>query len=74
MDNQEYDPARIEAIEEVTYHTSNAFEALLNLLVEKGLVSEREILQKMDELVGHHEDIEELGHDADAPRDPDDPE
>lgn len=74
MDKQEYDPQKIEALEEVTYHTSNAFEALLNLLIEKGVVSEREIMDKMDSLVGHDEDIEEVGFDASAPRDPDDTE
>lgn len=74
MDKQEYDPAKIEALEEVTFHTSNAFEALLNLLIEKGVVSEREIIDKMDSLIGHDEDDEELGFDANAPRDPEDPE
>ena len=38
------------------------------------LATIRKIMDKMDELVGYKEDIEEVGHDADAPRDPDDPE
>lgn len=71
MSNEEFDSAKFAALEEVTYHNSNAFEALLNLLIEKGVVSEREILDKMDSLVGFNEDSEELGFDADAPRDQD---
>jgi hypothetical protein len=73
MDENKIDAERFEALEEVTYHTSNAFEALLNVLVEKGVISERELLDKMDSLVGI-DDAEELGFDADAPRDQDTPE
>ena len=73
MDEQKIDEERIGALEEVAYHTSNAFEALLNVLVEKGVISERELLDKMDSLVGI-DDTEELGFDADAPRDQDAPE
>ena len=72
MDEQEYDPARFQAVEEATYHTSAALEALLNVLVEKGVLTEQELLEKLDGLAEHDDDVEELGFDANAPRDPDD--
>jgi hypothetical protein len=68
---EQFDPARFEALEEVTFHTSNSMEALLNLLIEKGLISERELMEKIDTLM-MPEDEEELGFDADSPRDRDD--
>lgn len=71
MDEQEYDPARFQAIEEATYHTSAALEALLNILVEKGVLTEQELIEKMDGLAMQEEDVEELGHDANAPREQD---
>lgn len=66
--NQEFDQAKFEALEEMTYATSHALETLINLMVDKGFFSEDELLKKMDDLAAH-EDIEEVGHDADAPRD-----
>jgi len=68
---EEYDQTRFEALEEATYHTSNTMEALLNVLVDKGIVSEKELLEKMDSMIVQ-EDAEELGFDADSPRDRDD--
>ena len=69
---KEFDDARIQALEEVVYHTSSAFEALMNLLVDKGFVTERELLEKMDGVADQDDDIEEVGFDANAPREPDD--
>jgi len=69
-DNQEFDPAKFQALEEMVYATSHALETLMNLMVEKGFFTQEELLSKMDDLA-EHEDIEELGHDADAPREVD---
>ncbi len=70
MDEHEIDPARFQAVEEVVYHTSHALEMLMQLMVDKGYFTEEELLKKMEEFV-EHEDTEEIGHDADAPREPD---
>jgi hypothetical protein len=64
------DPTRIDAIEEVSYQNSNALETLLQLLIEKGLITEKEFLDKMNALA-EEDDGEELEHDADAPRETD---
>ncbi len=63
-----YDSSRIEALEETVYATAHALETFLELMIEKGFITEKELLQKMDDLA-EHEDVEELGYDADAPRD-----
>lgn len=68
IDRQEYDPARIAALEETVYATAHAFETLMQLLIDKGFFSETELQQKMDDLA-EHEDLEEVGYEADAPRD-----
>ncbi|MBD3209121.1 hypothetical protein GF367_01725 [Candidatus Woesearchaeota archaeon] len=70
MEQKDFDPVRIDTLEEAVYHTSNALEALLNVMVEKGMVTEQELIDKMD-VMAEHEDVEELGHDADAPREHD---
>ena len=70
MVNEEFDQARFEALEEVVYHTSHALETMIQLMVDKGYFSEEELMKKMDELVAV-EDTEEVGFDADAPRDND---
>ncbi len=67
-DMHEFDAAKFQALEEMTYATSHALETLMNLLVEKGFFTEEELLKKMDDLA-EHEDIEEVGYDAHAPRD-----
>ena len=70
--DEEFDMDRVRAIEEMTYQTANAVETLVQVLIDKGMITEKELVDKMDELAGG-EDIEELGHDADAPREADEP-
>lgn len=69
-ERQEFDPARFEALEETVYGTAHALETLLQLMIDKGFITETELREKMDELA-EHEDVEEVGHDADAPREKD---
>ncbi|MBN1275447.1 hypothetical protein JXA12_04115 [Candidatus Woesearchaeota archaeon] len=69
-EGQEFDPARFQALEEVVYHTSHVLEMVMQLLVDKGYFTEEELVKKMEEFV-EHEDTEEVGYDADAPRDRD---
>ena len=69
-EQQEFDPARFQALEETVYGTAHALETLLQLLIDKGFFTEAELTEKMDALA-EHEDIEEVGYDASAPRDKD---
>lgn len=68
--NEDMDPTRFAAVEEVAYGTQTALENLLALLIEKGYISKQELLDKLDGLAVA-EDVEEVGFDADAPRDRD---
>lgn len=68
MDEQEYDPARMQAAEEVTFATSNALNTLMQLLIDKGFITEDELLKKMNDM-SEFEDTEEVGLDADKGRD-----
>ncbi len=65
-----HDPSRLDAIEETTYATAHALETFIELMIQKGFLTEEELLKKMDEMVDH-EDVEELAYDANAPRDRD---
>jgi uncharacterized protein YceH (UPF0502 family) len=69
-ERQEFDPARFEALEETVYGTAHALETLLQLLIDKGFFTGTELHEKMDALA-EHEDVEEVGHDADALREQD---
>ena len=71
LEQQEYDPARFAALEETVYATAHAFETLMQLLVDKGFFTQTELQQKMDDMA-EHEDIEEVGFEANAPRDQED--
>ncbi|MFP4524144.1 MAG: hypothetical protein ACLFO2_02375 [Candidatus Woesearchaeota archaeon] len=72
MDKETFEPARIQALEEVVYQTNAALETLLQLMIDKGYFTEQELMEKMDELAEHEdEDSEELQRDAEAPRDQD---
>ncbi len=64
------DAEKFKAIEELVYGTNHALETLLQLMIDKGFFTQQELLEKMDALA-EHEDVEELGFDADAPRDQD---
>ncbi len=70
-EGQEYDPARFEALQETVYGTAHALETLMQLMIDKGFFTKAELTQKMDDMA-EHEDLEEVGYDADAPRDKDD--
>jgi len=72
MDKDSFEPARVQALEEVVYQTNAALETLLQLMIDKGYFTEQELMEKMDELAEHEdEDSEELQRDAEAPRDQD---
>ena len=66
----EFDDEKLRAMEEMIYATSNALETLMQLLIDKNVLSEKELIDKMDELA-EEEDVEEVGFDADAPREHD---
>lgn len=66
----DFDDDKLRAMEEMIYATSNALETLMELLIDKGVITETELIEKMDALAGE-EDVEELAHDADAPREQD---
>ena len=73
MDKETFEPARIQALEEVVYQTNSALETLLQLMIDKGYFTEQELMEKMDELAEHEdEDSEELQRDAQSPRDQED--
>jgi hypothetical protein len=68
---EEMDNTQMEAMQEVVYGTNAALETLIQLLVEKGIVSESEFKAKMESIFEESEEVLEDEHDANAPRDAD---
>ncbi len=58
---------KLQALEEVAYSTNHALETVIQLLIDKGYFTQKEYFDKMSE--GADDDAEEVGFDANAPRD-----
>lgn len=54
--NEQYDQM---AIEDLVYGNHHALNILLDLLIEKGVISEQEFKDKLDEAIENSEDIED---------------
>ena len=48
MKNEKIEPHEEEALNEVAYGTQHALNILLDLLIEKGVISEQEFMDKLD--------------------------
>jgi hypothetical protein len=64
-----FDDKRLEAMEEMIYGTSNALETLMQIMIDKQMLTEKELFDKMDELAHAQESDDEDSQDADAPAD-----
>ena len=52
------------ALEEVVYGNQHTISILLELLIDKGIITEQEFKDKLDEMIERSQDVEELQDDS----------